>query len=272
MSTTSLWQPAPYRAERRGLLYLAVLLTLGAASAGVTGGVGRLGDSAALGIAMLAAAAVQVTLALAVAALPARRVLLVAAAADLLLAGLWVVVHVAGLPLGATWWLPEPLSIPDLAAPVLEPLGGLLLVATLARRPARPARGWRTGLAVAPAVPLVVALAAAGALGAPDDTWLPSPQAAAAPAGRTTTLTYCSPGGLPLAMDVSEPAASWPRPVPVALYVHGGGWFLGDRQPRGLAANLAGQDGALFVSLLRELTDRGFVVASIDYRLAPLHP
>jgi acetyl esterase/lipase len=55
------------------------------------------------------------------------------------------------------------------------------------------------------------------------------------------------------------------------LYVHGGGWILGDRQPQGFGANLAGQDGALFVQLRSDLTGRGFVVASIDYRLGPLH-
>jgi acetyl esterase/lipase len=56
------------------------------------------------------------------------------------------------------------------------------------------------------------------------------------------------------------------------LYVHGGGWFEGDRQVSGIGANLAGQDGALFLPLREELTRRGFVVAAIDYRLGPLHP
>jgi acetyl esterase/lipase len=72
-------------------------------------------------------------------------------------------------------------------------------------------------------------------------------------------------------MDVTEPAAS-ARPAPAALYVHGGGWFEGDRQPSSPGARLAGQDGALFVPIRDELSRRGFVVAAIDYRLIPLYP
>lgn len=73
-------------------------------------------------------------------------------------------------------------------------------------------------------------------------------------------------------MDVTEPSATAARPAPAVLYVHGGGWFLGSRQVSGPGANLAGQDGALFVPLRDELSRRGFVVAAIDYRLVPLHP
>jgi acetyl esterase/lipase len=73
-------------------------------------------------------------------------------------------------------------------------------------------------------------------------------------------------------MDVSEPGFDASRPAPGLLYVHGGGWILGNRQPTGPAAVLAGQDGALFGPLRSELTGRGFVVASIDYRLAPIYP
>ncbi len=223
---------------------------------------------------MLAAAAVQALLAVAVAAAPARRVLLAAAAVDLALAGLGAVAEVAGLPAGTTVWRPEPLSLPDLFGPSLEVLAGLLLVAGVLRRP--PARAPRVsvnGLALVPVSLLAVVLAAAGAAGAADDTWLsPSPAAVSVPPGRTATLTYCAPGGAPLAMDVSEPAAGASRPAPAVLYVHGGGWFMGDRQVTGIGASLAGQDGALFVQLRRDLVARGFVVATIDYRLAPLHP
>jgi acetyl esterase/lipase len=119
---------------------------------------------------------------------------------------------------------------------------------------------------------LTTILTVPGAIGAPDDTWLPIGATVTLPAGRVTTLTYCSPGGIPPAMDVTEPAATAARPAAAVLYVHGGGWFEGDRQPSSMGARFAGQDGALFVPLRDELSRRGFVVASIDYVLIPLYP
>jgi acetyl esterase/lipase len=47
---------------------------------------------------------------------------------------------------------------------------------------------------------------------------------------------------------------------------------FGDRKPRGLGASLANHPGALFEPLRASLGQRGFVVASIDYRLPPLSP
>jgi acetyl esterase/lipase len=61
------------------------------------------------------------------------------------------------------------------------------------------------------------------------------------------------------------------KPSSVAMYVHGGG-ILGDRKVYGLGASLANPDGALFNSLQQQLNARGFVVASIDYRLPPGTP
>jgi acetyl esterase/lipase len=262
-----------HRAGRRAALMTAAILTLAAATIHLAAGLGRLSDSAPLGRAMLAAAAVQAALAVLVVAVPERRLLLGAAAVNLTLAALWAVAELVGLPVGTTLWRPEPLSLPDLPAPAFEVLAGLLLLASARRgRGTRPPRAWLTGLALVPAILLTAVLAGAGAAGAADDTWLPLDAPVQAPAGRTTTLTYCAPGGAPLAMDVSEPAAGASRPAPAVLYVHGGGWFIGDRQTAGMGANLAGQDGALFVQLRRDLLARGFVVATIDYRLAPLHP
>jgi acetyl esterase/lipase len=87
-----------------------------------------------------------------------------------------------------------------------------------------------------------------------------------------TTVTYCTQHGSGLAMDVSQPPATAARPAPVALYVHGGGFTLGDRKLRGLGATLANHAGALLPRLRAALNQRGFVVASIDYRLPPLSP
>jgi acetyl esterase/lipase len=94
------------------------------------------------------------------------------------------------------------------------------------------------------------------------------------PAGQVRTVEYCRPAGVPLAMDLYTPpaAARTGRPAPVVLYVHGGGWTMGGRGLVGVGATLANQDGALFPGLVAQLTARGFVVASIDYRLAPDTP
>lgn len=72
----------------------------------------------------------------------------------------------------------------------------------------------------------------------------------------TATVTYCRPGGHPLAMDLYRPRVA--GPVPVVLYVHGGGWRDGDRR-----------GGVFFPEVSRGLTARGVAVAAIDYRLAP---
>lgn len=80
-----------------------------------------------------------------------------------------------------------------------------------------------------------------------------------------TTVTYCNDGGPALTLDVLEPAQPQsPAPHPLLLIIHGGSWSFGDSVithqgplPRGAAAGLL---------------QRGFVVASINYRLAPRDP
>ena len=74
------------------------------------------------------------------------------------------------------------------------------------------------------------------------------------------TITYCGSQQ----MDVFVPAESFPRPLPVAVHIHGGAWVSGDRTS-GLLFAVAGGDGALKTELL----SRGYVVVSLDYRLAP---
>src|SRR5215217_1194414 len=88
-----------------------------------------------------------------------------------------------------------------------------------------------------------------------------------------STVEYCRPDKVPLAMDLYMPpaAARSGRPAPVAMYVHRGGLW-GDWKMRGLGASQANHEGALFTPLQRWLNARGFVVASIDYRLPPGTP
>jgi acetyl esterase/lipase len=261
------------RPDRTARLLLALLLTLGAGVVHAAAVPEHMRESPILGAVLLGTAAIQLVLAVTGMARPRRRVLVASAAVNLIAVMAWVVAHTTGVPVGLAIWRPEALSIPDFAAPTMELLAALLLLTVNRRRPRdRRSRAWLTALAMIPALLLAGILTAMGSLAAPDDTWLPAGDTVTPQAGRTTTLMYCSPGGMPRGMDVTEPAASAARPAPATLYVHGGGWILGDRQVSGPGANLAGQDGALFVPLRDELTRRGFVVVSIDYGLIPLHP
>ena len=67
-------------------------------------------------------------------------------------------------------------------------------------------------------------------------------------------------GFRPLLLDIYRPAAGGSgRPHPLVIYVHGGGWRHGDARTTGAFAN--------FPRVLASLAARGYVVASIDYRL-----
>ncbi len=85
---------------------------------------------------------------------------------------------------------------------------------------------------------------------------------AGAPAGAssTRTVTYCMEAGDPLAMTVFDPDAIG-HSRPAVLEVHGGGWQHGGRL---LSLSESGPAD--------DLVEAGFVVASIDYRLAPENP
>jgi acetyl esterase/lipase len=74
----------------------------------------------------------------------------------------------------------------------------------------------------------------------------------ASPIKRIDGLVYGSPGGRPLSVDLYLPDdGSEPRPA--IVWLHGGGWRFGDRR---LAPDLS-----------RYFAARGFVMATIDYRL-----
>ncbi len=70
-------------------------------------------------------------------------------------------------------------------------------------------------------------------------------------------VTYCAPEGVAQKLDIYYPKKSDGKPAPVAVYVHGGGWTKGDK---------GGGNGSKDIS---ELVSRGYLVASINYRLAP---
>src|SRR5437868_3289993 len=70
-------------------------------------------------------------------------------------------------------------------------------------------------------------------------------------------VTYCTAGGVDLQMDIYAPARLAGARAPAVMFVHGGAWSGGDK---------ASGEGAPEIA---ELVDRGYVVASISYRLAP---
>jgi len=69
------------------------------------------------------------------------------------------------------------------------------------------------------------------------------------------TLTYASPAGAELVLDLYLPSNPIRRPAPVILFLHGGGWSGGTRT--------TGPD------FRRYFGSAGFAMASIEYRLTP---
>ena len=66
------------------------------------------------------------------------------------------------------------------------------------------------------------------------------------------------PGFRPAIIDIYMPRDR--RPKPLVVYVHGGGWVAGHTRHSGAASN--------FPLVLASLAREGFVVASVEYRLA----
>jgi len=70
-------------------------------------------------------------------------------------------------------------------------------------------------------------------------------------------VTYYTMDGVDLKMDVYLPYSVGDAHRPLIVCVHGGGWIMGDKK----------EDAG--ISDVPELLSRGYVVASINYRLAP---
>jgi acetyl esterase/lipase len=78
------------------------------------------------------------------------------------------------------------------------------------------------------------------------------------------TVTYCSPGHVAQLMDIYSPTTESGASMPVVEMVHGGGWTGGDRGPLDAIDPVPEVPAAM-----RGLLAAGFVVTSIEYRLAP---
>jgi acetyl esterase/lipase len=66
-------------------------------------------------------------------------------------------------------------------------------------------------------------------------------------------LVFAEPGGRPLLLDLYLPRPV-ARPVPLIVWLHGGGWRFGDRR--------------VAPDLRRYFAERGYAMASVDYRYA----
>lgn len=87
-------------------------------------------------------------------------------------------------------------------------------------------------------------------------------QVAKWPGGVTSLadVTYSTiPGYRPMVVDIYMPPKKG-GPKPLVLYIHGGGWVAGHTRHSGALAN--------FPAVLAKLASEGFVVASLEYRLA----
>ena len=87
----------------------------------------------------------------------------------------------------------------------------------------------------------------------------PRPQPAAVAAEVRREVVYDTAHGAGLTMDVYFPPGDTCAERPAVMYVHGGGWEGGGKAMVAIVPGPA------------ELLRRGYVVASVDYRLAPEH-
>ncbi|MBM1105852.1 alpha/beta hydrolase [Aurantibacter crassamenti] len=72
-----------------------------------------------------------------------------------------------------------------------------------------------------------------------------------------TNIVYGNAANEKLHLDIYEPKGD--GPFPIAIYIHGGGWTVGDK---------ANPDDAPAIEILQKA---GFIAFSINYRLAPEH-
>jgi acetyl esterase/lipase len=239
---------------RGPLLITAVIMLVGAVLMPVVALPALWGMSVGYGVLCTLLAAGQLGALATVLLRPTRRAAVVAALGSVGLLVVWVLDRVfAVLPAPDPW---EPVDttfgLTDWVFAVLQFVGLVLLVvrASWSGQRAR-ARGWVAG---GLALLVVVPVAAAGITFA---------------VGQPSSLVYCRTAGIPLGMDIYQPARRSGRAAPVAVYVHGGGFMLGSGASGGVGALLANSAGALFEPLRQRLNASGYLVASVDYRLAP---
>jgi acetyl esterase/lipase len=235
------------------------------------------------GILFTALGVAQLGTTVAVLSRPVRLRVLLAAGVALAVVLLWALVRLAGVLPQPDPWIPanSVIGFTDDICAGLEMIAvlGLAGVAAFGTRP-RPALPWRVlaALGLAPLGFIVLLGVVVGVIASSDGfagAGFPAGVVAPKnlPAGRMSTVEYCRPDGVPLAMDLYTPpaAARRGRAAPVVMYMHGGG-AIGDRKMSGAGAVLANHQGALFTPLQQQLNAQGVVVAAIDHRLPPGTP
>lgn len=116
-------------------------------------------------------------------------------------------------------------------------------------------------VALAPPAPRAQAPQVAGGVVTEDRFPQPTPMFARGVVG-VPDLVYRNAGAsAPLKLDLYLPPGPATEPRPLVIYIHGGLWVGGSRRTSGAFA--------YWPQALASLAARGFVVASIDYRLAP---
>jgi acetyl esterase/lipase len=269
--------------RRSLLLIIALLAALGGAAIAMLALPALWRMSWPYGFLFATLGVIQLGSAAAALARPVRRWVLLAAFVALAIVVLWALVRLAHvLPAPDPWVMVNSvIGFTDTICATLEVIAvsGLATVAVLGPRPRRPLTlRVLAAAALVPVLALVLMGIVVGVVASSDafaEAGFPAGTVAPQdlPAGQMSTVEYCRPDGVPLAMDLYIPpvSARTARPAPVALYVHGGG-IWGDRKMYGLGATQANHHGALFTPLQQRLNARGFVVTSIDYRLPPGTP
>ncbi len=102
----------------------------------------------------------------------------------------------------------------------------------------------------------LLASALCGVFGAYGSPLLAAPQQVPAGVVWQPDLEYSNPNGEPLKLDLARPKTG-EGPFPAVLCIHGGGFRAGNRES--------------YDSLCLKLAERGYVAATITYRLAPQH-
>jgi acetyl esterase/lipase len=81
------------------------------------------------------------------------------------------------------------------------------------------------------------------------------------------SVCYTTAGGEKLCLDIAVPPGE--GPFPAVVMFHGGAWALGDRAE--LSVGAKEKNGGRKPSWIEVVADKGYVAASVSYRLAPKH-
>lgn len=114
------------------------------------------------------------------------------------------------------------------------------------------------------------AVAASPSLASPQWHWArrPRPHWNAHLVGTKTRLVYERIGRRPLTLYLFEPKAASATPRPLVIYIHGGSLRFGSA----MITSAKTPHNQLLVSVEQNLIRHGIDFASLNYRLAPLHP